>query len=185
MDSEQRYAQTFNKVWQDIYFACIHNIITCLLCAYQPSLVKKYILQRHYMCKHSQEYSKYVDEEKLNLIEGLKLVYQEGCSSSSHLDNVTPSVKALTASYAIFNLIAKNSKPYCEGKFIKECLIAAVESFGNSLTLDEVASIPLSDKTVKSRIDDISSSLEKKLKSFYSLALFFRCVLMRAPIIDM
>lgn len=98
MDSEQRYLQYFNKVWQDIYFSCIDNEITCLLCGYQLSLVKKYILQRHYMRKYSQKYSKYVNEEKSNLIEGLKLVYQEDCSWSSHLDNVTPSAKALTAS---------------------------------------------------------------------------------------
>ncbi|EZA53800.1 hypothetical protein X777_06864, partial [Ooceraea biroi] len=73
----------------------------------------------------------------------------------------TSSVKAFTAWYTISNLIAKNSKPFCEGKFVNKCLIAVVESFGNSLTLEEAASIPLNDKTVKLRIDDsISSSLE-------------------------
>ncbi|KAG5309995.1 F200A protein, partial [Acromyrmex insinuator] len=36
---------------------------------------------------------------------------------------------------------------------MKKCIIAAIESFENSLTLEEAASIPLSDKTVKSRID--------------------------------
>lgn len=89
--------------------------------SYQPSLVKKYILQRHYKVKHLNDYSKYVDQEKSNLIEGLKLIYQEGSSrEGSNLDNVTPSVKALTASYAIANIIAKNSKPFTEGKFVKE-----------------------------------------------------------------
>lgn len=177
MDSSQRCVQSFNKVWEEIFFASISNKIICLLCGYQPSLVKKFVLYRHYENTHSHEYSKYVDEEKLNLIEGLKLVYQEGCSSSSYIDNATPSVKALRASYAISNLIAKNSKPFTEGKFVKECIIAAVESFGNSLTLEEAASIPLSDKSVKSRVIDIASSLEDKLKvllescSFFSLCL--------------
>jgi len=60
-----------------------------------------------------------------------------------------------------------------EGKFIKECIIAAVKSFGNSLTLEEAAGIPLSDKTVKSKIDDIASSLEKKLKSLLASCSFF------------
>lgn len=174
MDSERRYVQTFNKVWQDIYFASINNKIICLLCGYQPSVVKKFVLNRHYTSQHSHEYDlKYGDEEKSNVIEGLKLVYQEGCDSNSQLENVTPSVKALTASYAISNLIAKNSKPFCEGKFIKKCLIAAVESFGNSLTLEEAASIPLSDKTVKSRINDITCSLETKLKSLLKSCSFF------------
>lgn len=162
MDSEQRYVQYFNKVWEEIFFASIDNKITYLLCGYQPSLVKKYILQRHYKVKHLNDYSKYVDQEKSNLIKGLKLIYQEGSSrEGSNLDNITPSVKALTASYAIANILAKNSKPFTEGKFVKECLIAAVESFGNSLTLEEAASIPLSDKVVKSRIEDIASSQKK------------------------
>ncbi|XP_067215683.1 protein FAM200A-like [Linepithema humile] len=128
-------------------------------------------LIRHYKNKHSNEYSKYVDEEKSNLIEGLKLIYQEG--RSSNIDNATPSAQALAASYAISNLIAKNSKSFCEGNFIKECLIAAVKSFGNSLTLEEATSIPLTDKTIKSRIDNIASSLEQKLKSLLESCSFF------------
>ncbi|KAG5345717.1 GT2D2 protein, partial [Acromyrmex heyeri] len=103
---------------------------------------------------------------------GLKL-YKEDCNSSSYVDNATHSIKALTASYAISNLSVKNSKPFCKKKFVKECIIAAVESFGNSLTLEEAASIPLSDKTVKSRIDDIASSLENKLKSLLASCSFF------------
>jgi len=73
----------------------------------------------------------------------------------SHINNnATPSEETLTASYAISHLIVKHSKPFCEGKFVKECLIAAIESFGNSLTLKKAARIPLNDKTVKSRIDE-------------------------------
>jgi len=102
--------QSFDKVWEEIFFASIDNKTTCLLCGYQPFVVKKYVLHRHYNIKHSQNYSIYVDKEKSDIIEGLKLTYQEGCSSSSHVDNATPSEKALTASYAISNLIAKNSK---------------------------------------------------------------------------
>ncbi|XP_011172686.3 general transcription factor II-I repeat domain-containing protein 2-like [Solenopsis invicta] len=100
-------------------------------------------------------------------------MYLQSHTPDSHMENATCSVKAVTASYAISNLIAKNSKPFCEGKFIKECLIAAVESFGNSMTIEEAASIPLSDKTVKSRIGDIASSLETKLKSLLESCAFF------------
>jgi len=89
-----------------------------------------------------------VGQEKYNLIEGLKLVHQEGCISISQVDNTTSS-KVFIASYAISNLIAKHSKSFTEGRFVKECLIAAVQSFGESWTLQETASIPLSANTVK------------------------------------
>lgn len=176
MDKMQRYVQSFDRIWEEIFFACVDNKTTCLLCGYQPSLIKKHVLYRHYNNKHSEEYSKYVDEEKRNLIDGLKLVYQEGCSSSS-VDNTTSSLKALTASYAISNLIAKHSKPFSEGEFVKECLIAAVESFGNSMTLEEAASIPLNRLTIKSRVNNIASSLANKLKSLLaSCAYFSLCI---------
>lgn len=174
MDTEQRYEQIFDKAWEDIFFAFVDNKTTCLLCGYQPSVVKKFVLHKHYNAKHSNEYSKYVGQEKYNLIEGLKLIYQEGCSSNSHVvDNTTPSTRALTASYAISNIIAKYSKSFTEGQFVKECLIAAVQSFGDSLTLKEAANIPLSAKTVKSRINCIASCLEEKLKSLLESCSFF------------
>lgn len=74
MASEQRHVQQYDKKWESSFFACIHNKTICLLCGYQPSSVKKFVIQKHYETKH-KEYSTYVDEEKFNLIEGLKLEY--------------------------------------------------------------------------------------------------------------
>jgi len=55
------------------FFASIHNKTTCLLCDYESSVVKKYVLHRHCNIKHSKNYSIYV--EKSGIIEGLKLTY--------------------------------------------------------------------------------------------------------------
>jgi len=172
-------------VWEDSFFACISNKTICLLCGYEPSILKKFVIEKHYKGKHFKEYSKYVDQEKFNLIEGLKLVYGENCSLVLDIDNdATSSAKAVTASYSTSHLIAKNSKPFTEGEFVKECLIEAVKSFGNSLTLSEASSIPLSKKTVASRIIHIASSLEEKLKYYWQHAHMSRYVPMKAPIID-
>jgi len=63
-----------------------------------------------------------------------------------------------------------------EGKFVKERVIAAVQPFGESMTLQEAASIS-SAKNVKFRINSIIFSLQEKLKfllkscSFLSLYL--------------
>jgi len=88
IDSEQRCEQNFDKVWKKIVFAFICNKVTCLLCGYQPSIVKKFVLQRHYKTKHFNEYSKYVDKEKSSLIEGLKLISRtcESEEGSFHFD---------------------------------------------------------------------------------------------------
>jgi len=63
-----------------------------------------------------------------------------------------------------------------EGQFVKECLIAAVQSFEESLTLQKAASIPLSANTVKSRINCIASSLQEKLKFLLESSYFLLCL---------
>ena len=116
------------------------------------------------------------------MIQQLKFVYQEACNSSS--DTITSSTKAITALYAIFHVIAKHSKPFTDDEFVKECLIATVQSFRDSLTLEEAASILLSANAVKSRINCIASSLQEKLKSLLESCSFFYAS-MKVPIIDM
>jgi len=58
-------------------------------------------------------------------------------------------------------------------QLVKECLIATVQSFGKSLTLQEVANISLNANTVKSRINCIASSLQEKLKSLLESCSYF------------
>ncbi|XP_046145595.1 general transcription factor II-I repeat domain-containing protein 2B-like [Osmia bicornis bicornis] len=122
----------------------ISNQTICLLCGFKPLVVKKFIIERHFRTRHLLEYSNYSNTEKLNIIEGLKLVYQEGALPPSINSS---SQKSVLASYAISLLIAQNAKPFSEGVFVKNCIIEAVKAFGNSLTLEEAMSIPLSSKT--------------------------------------
>ena len=82
--------------------------------------------------------------KNFDLIEGLKLVYQEG---RTYIPEEASSVeKARIASYAISHLIAKQGKPFTEGDFVKKCLIEAVKSFGTCITLEDAESIALGRK---------------------------------------
>lgn len=117
-----------------------------------------------------------MNPDKFNIIEALKLVYQESrpIFNNNNLNNDgTFSKKAVTASYTISHLLAKHSKPFTKGAFIKKCLIEAVKSFGNSLSLSEASSIPLSKNTVASRITHITSSIEEKLKYLLATCSYF------------
>ncbi|XP_076658381.1 general transcription factor II-I repeat domain-containing protein 2B-like [Halictus rubicundus] len=143
----------------------------CLICGFVPTVVKKCNIERHFLCRHSQQYSAYENSEKLDLIKGLKLVYEE--SRTYVPKNSSSSEKARNASYAISLLIAKKNKPFTEGDFIKKCLIEAVKSFGNSLTLEEAAAIPLCKNAVESRISDIGASIEEKLSVLLDTCRYF------------
>lgn len=82
----------------------------------------------------------------LKILEGLKVVYQEGIecdrisqdSSTSNVDN-NDDAKALTASYAISLFLAKHYKPFNNGKFVKKCLVETIKCFGDKLTVDEMS----------------------------------------------
>lgn len=80
------------------------------------------------------------------------------------------------ASYVLSHKIAKHSKPFAEGKFIKECLIdsAAILCPDKKELFENVS---LSRRTVTRRVKDIAENMEQQLKdkvkdfTYFSLAL--------------
>ena len=86
------------------------------------------------------------------------------------------SAAAVKASYLIANDIASASKPYCEGEFVKTCILKAAE-IACPEKRQVFANISPTRNTVAERISDISansdSQLKKKVKSFviFSVAL--------------
>lgn len=175
MSSKQKYKQWYRKVWENYFFAAICGETVCLLCGFKPSTIRQDKIQRHYKRKHFREYAQYVGLEKHNLIEGLKLVFQQSrdVNVESKVEDGTSSKKALTASYKISHMIAKHSKPFSEGTFIKDCMIEAVNAFGGSLNIEDVSSISLSDKTVASRIVNIAGCIEDELQSLLATCSYF------------
>lgn len=71
---------------------------------------------------------------------------------------------AVHASYVLSELIAKHSKPFTEGDFIKECLIKAGEIVcpGN---LKAFQTISLSRNTIAERVTDLTANLSDQIKA--------------------
>ena len=68
------------------------------------------------------------------------------------------------ASYVLSELIAKHSKPFTEGDFIKECLIKAAEIVcPGSVKAFQV--ISLSRNTVAERVTDLARNLSDQIKA--------------------
>ncbi|XP_066592988.1 general transcription factor II-I repeat domain-containing protein 2B-like [Prorops nasuta] len=119
-------------------------------------------------------HSIYKDDERRNLIEGLKLVLKQYSDEPPNLDIAAQTSSfARKASYDISLLIAQRGKPFVDGEFIKSCLLKAVNAFGGSLTVDDVLQIPLSDKTVASRVQVIAGSIKEKFKSLLQSCVYF------------
>jgi len=100
-------------------------IPACLVCSQQVSVVNKYNIRRQYETHHADRYLGLQGQPRRakvkELIAGLKK--QKSVFTSSR----DISAAALMASYLIANDIALVSKPYCEGEFVKTCILKAAE----------------------------------------------------------
>ena len=96
----------------------------CLICNQSVAVNKEFNIKRHYETKHSQ-FSKYRGQTRKDKINHLKLCSEKQCSIFQKQN--TESEKNTQASYEVSKLIAKNMKPFTDGDFVKDCLMAVVE----------------------------------------------------------
>ena len=170
VDTECR---VFNKKWTAKYlFTEVGGKAVCLVCGERIAVFKDFNLSRHYETKHAEKYKSLTDSEKAGTSEALlaKLQKQQGYFTKLH----TSRDAATKTSFVISHKIAKNSKPFSEGEFVKECLVdsAALICPEKKEAFEQV---PLS------RLENIEGNLELQLQrevasfDFFSLALDESC----------
>jgi hypothetical protein len=146
----------------------------CLICQQSVSAVKEYSLKRHYDTKHATKFAslqRQVRTDKLNLLK--KSLKSQQSVFKEVLEDAESYVKA---SYIIAQKLAKRSKRFSDGEFVKECLVAAAEVVCPNKA-DAFKKISLSRMTVTRRVEELALNVEEILKTkllackFYSLAL--------------
>ncbi|UYV73788.1 hypothetical protein LAZ67_11000925 [Cordylochernes scorpioides] len=124
------------------------------------SVPKLYNIKRHY----EQHKSKYVTYEGLMRQEKLK-EFKLGMKKQQFMFTKVSqeSEAAVHASYVLSEMIAKHSKPFTEGDFIKECLIKAAEIVcpGSVKTFQTIS---FSRNTVVERVTDMARNLNDRIK---------------------
>ena len=172
VDSECR---VFNKEWITKYFFNeVRSTAVCLICQETVAVFKEYNISRHFATKHANYASKQSTKEKEVTAQRLMAYLQ---SQQNFFRRQTASQDSITkASFVLGFKLAKASKPFSEGEFLKECMVetAGLLCLENK---DKFEKISLSRRTVTRRVElideDIASKLQKKAESFkfYSLAL--------------
>ncbi|XP_023812089.1 general transcription factor II-I repeat domain-containing protein 2B-like [Oryzias latipes] len=160
------------------FFTEVKGEAVCLICGAKVAVFKDYNLNRHYTTKHEEKYRNLSDEERAKESEALlqKLQTQQGLLTKLH----APRNAAVRTSFVISHKIARNSKPFSDGEFVKECLLDSVALICPE-TKSAFENISLSRRTVARRIEDIAGNLELQLKSraadfdCFSLALDESC----------
>ena len=119
VDSE---ARIFQEKWTiDYFFTCVNDKPVCLLCSESISVMKEYNVKRHYTTKHSlfDSYQGERRKEKADkLVQNLKQQQTIFIKKSDTADNL------LRVSYIVSEKIAKHSKNYSDGEFVKDCFKA-------------------------------------------------------------
>lgn len=148
----------FNKECTPKYFFTeVRSKAVCLICQETIAVLKEYNISRHFFIKHANYAS--------------NLSTQERVATADRL--VQASMKT---SYLLAFKLAKASKPFSEGEFLKECMVetASILCPESKNTFEKNS---LSRRSVTRRIEVIDEhltiKLNKKAESFtlYSLAL--------------
>ncbi|KAJ0069923.1 hypothetical protein NL108_016510 [Boleophthalmus pectinirostris] len=187
VDTEGRI---FQDRWKEKYFFWeVGGKPVCLICSQQVAVAKEYNIKRHYET-HAEKYSEYTGQlrtKKLNELAS-SLQKQQAVFSkcrdthegSFYLLFTAPFLKvegfnfvitihfilfqgAVKASYIIAWEIAKASKPFSEGAFVKTCMLKAAELVCPDKR-QALANISLSRPTMTERIEELSGDLKSQLK---------------------
>lgn len=170
VDSERR---VFKNQWTDKYFfAEVRSKAVCLICQETVAVFKEYNISRHFSTKHANYATKQSTQERTataqRLAANLK-IQPNTCQD--------PSAKlSLKASYLLAFKLAKASKPFSEGEFLKECMVETAGLLCPERK-NKFENMSLSRRTVTRRVElideDLASELNKNAESFklYSLAL--------------
>ena len=146
----------------------------CLICNNAVSSLKEYNIKCHYVTNHAPAYDKFKDQFRKDKVAELKNVLVGQQSVFTNLSLQQESVVA--ASYIVAEVIAKKSKPFSDGEFVKECLHRVADVLCPEKK-EQFGQISLSRQTTERRIEELGNSIEVSLAlkagdfTFYSLAL--------------
>ena len=126
--------RTFQVKWEKLYFFTqVKDKAVCLICRQSFNTLKSYNLKRHHEQKHDviAKLNDSARNTKLQLLksnlQAQQNVFQKAASEDKAIVN---------ASLRISQVIAKKMKPFLDGEFVKDCLLAAVEELARTKVKD-------------------------------------------------
>ena len=162
VDNECR---VFNTEWTTKYFFTeVQSKAVCLICRETVAVFKEYSICRHFGTKHANYASKQSTQERAATVQRLAANLQTQQHRQTAIQESTTK-----ASFLVAFEIAKASKLFSEGEFVKECIVQTAD-----ILCPEIKS---KFEKVSHRVElideNIASQLNKKSDSFelYSRAL--------------
>ncbi|KAM4026817.1 general transcription factor II-I repeat domain-containing protein 2-like [Anomaloglossus baeobatrachus] len=151
----------FQDKWEQLYFVTeVGAKVQCLICFQFIAVLKDYNVRRHYMTHHGEQYEALSGKLRDEKVQQLKASLKKQRNLFSSINKASES--SLKASFVLSNMIAKYSRPFTEGQFIKDCFVKASEILCPDKT-KLFEGISLSANTVASRITESASNIHQQL----------------------
>nr|XP_014351308.1 PREDICTED: general transcription factor II-I repeat domain-containing protein 2A-like [Latimeria chalumnae] len=153
----------FNPEWTEKYFFVESKtgVHTCLVCLECVAIAKEYNIHCHYETKHLK-FKELLGEAQTKKIESLKtqLLGQQGVFELKNKE----SEAAAIASFKVAQLIAKSSRPFTDGEFVKDCMMEICHAVCKEKK-DSFKNVCLSRMSIQRCIADMSENSYEQLKS--------------------
>ena len=158
VDEENRQ---FNDDWTYQYFMDSFNgKSVCLICCESLSVMKEFNCRRHYETKHAADYNELNNDKRRKKIDQLKKAM---LAEQSFFTRKSQESQCLTrASCNIAQLIAKSSRPFTDGDFVKEC----IQSICTKICPEKSSlfnKVPSSRMTIQRRVEDLAKDANEQL----------------------
>lgn len=153
----------FQEKWEDLYFVCnSNNKVQCLICCAIIAVRKEYNIRRHYDSLHKEKYHVYTGKIRHEKVSQLKSSLMKQRNFFSDINKTSEA--SVKASFAISEIIAKSSRPFVEGSFIKECMLKACEIICPE-KCKRFGEVSLSANTVARRVTELAADSYQQLSS--------------------
>lgn len=154
--------RVFQEKWRTTYFFTVsRDKPICLICKQELAVLKEYNVKRHFDTHHAEKYSEYTGKLREEKAKELELALKRQQAVFHNV--VHTSESAVKASYVIAREIARTSRPFTEGEFVKDCMLKAAELVCPDKR-QAFANISLGRSTITTRVCDLSDDLTRQLQ---------------------
>lgn len=160
-----------NKEWMPKYFFTeVRSKAVCLICKETVAVLKEYNISRHFSTKHANYASNLSTQERTATAD--RLVASLQAQQNTFIRATSIQEASTKTSFLLAFKVAKASKPFTEGEFLKECMVEAASILCPE-SKNKFEKVTLSRRTVTRRIEVIDEHLTSKLNKKVIPIIFF------------
>jgi len=169
--------RSFKKEWEAFFFVERKGKALCIICHETVAVMKVCNVKRHFTSVHPKQAALPDDKKKAEFGRLSAQLEKQSAFMKRSVSSTQAAAQSNTrASYRVAHLVATNLKPFTEGEFLKECMMAVVEDVCPDKSR-EFAAISLSARSLTRRIEEMAADVRGTLKDMCQSARFFSIAL--------